>query len=58
VMCGLSRYLTDLFRIAGCESKLCSWPSAADLLDAVVPGLRPRALGDGPQEPGERERAS
>jgi len=58
VMCGLSRYLTDLFRIAGCESKLCCWPSAADLLDAVVPGLGPRALGDGPQEPAERERAS
>jgi len=58
VLCGLSRYLTDLFRIAGCESRLCCWPSAADLLDAVVPGLGPRALGDGPQEPAERERAS
>ena len=58
VLCGLSRYLTDLFRIAGCESKLCCWPSAADLLDAVVPGLRPHALGDGPQGPAERERAS
>jgi hypothetical protein len=58
VLCGLSRYLRDLFRIAGCESKLCCWPSAADLLDAVVPGLRPQALGDGPQEPAERERAS
>jgi hypothetical protein len=58
VLCGLSRYLMDLFRIAGCESKLCCWPSAADLLDAVVPGLRPQALGDGPQEPAERERAS
>ena len=54
VLCGLSRYLTDLFRIAGCESKLCCWPSAADLLDAVVPGLRPHALGDGTQETAER----
>lgn len=47
VMCGLSRYLRDLFRIAGCESKLCCWPTAADLLDAapVAAGL-------------ERERAS
>ena len=35
VLCGLSRYLRDLFRIAGVESKLCCWPSAADLLDAV-----------------------
>ena len=47
VLCGLSRYLRDLFRIAGCESKLCCWPSAADLLDAV-----PAAAGL------ERERAS
>ena len=47
VLCGLSRYLRDLFRIAGCESKLCCWPTAADLLDAapVAAGL-------------ERERAS
>jgi len=65
VMCGLSRYLIDLFRIAGCESKLCCWPSAADLLDAVVPGLGPRALVDdaqalaaGTSEPAEHERAS
>ena len=47
VLCGLSRYLRDLFRIAGCESKLCCWPTAADLLDAV-----PAAAGL------ERERAS
>ena len=41
VLCGLSRYLLDLFRIAGCESRLCCWPSAADLLDAApnAPGL-------------------
>lgn len=47
VLCGLSRYLRDLFRIAGCESKLCCWPTAADLLDAA-----PAAAGL------ERERAS
>lgn len=47
VLCGLSRYLRDLFRIAGCESKLCCWPTAADLLDAA-----PSAAGL------ERERAS
>ncbi|HEY6195971.1 MAG TPA: STAS domain-containing protein [Candidatus Eisenbacteria bacterium] len=47
VLCGLSRYLRDLFRIAGCESKLCSWPNASDLLDAA-----PDAAGR------ERERAS
>ena len=47
VLCGLSRYLRDLFRIAGCESRLCCWPSAADLLDAV-----PAAAGL------ERERVS
>ena len=35
VLCGLSRYLRDLFRIAGCESRLCCWPTAADLLDAA-----------------------
>lgn len=36
-MCGLSRYLRDVFRIAGCESKLCCWPDAAELLDAPAP---------------------
>jgi anti-anti-sigma factor len=34
VLCGLSRYLRDLFRMAGCESRLRCWPSAADLLAA------------------------
>ena len=47
VLCGLSRYLHDLFRIAGCESRLCCWPTASDLLDAL-----PAAAGL------ERERAS
>jgi len=46
-LCGLSRYLRDLFRIAGCDSRLAVWPTVADLLEAPVgaPGR-------------ERERAS
>ena len=32
VVCGLSPYLRDLFRLAGCEARLRCWPSAADLL--------------------------
>jgi anti-anti-sigma factor len=32
VMCGLSRYLQDVFRMAGCDTRLRCWPSAADLL--------------------------
>ena len=43
VLCGLSRYLRDLFRIAGCESRLCCWPSASDLLDATTLAARERA---------------
>ena len=58
VLCGLSRYLRDLFRIAGCESKLCSWPSAADLLDAAGPEAPSAGLDRGTAESRERERAS
>ncbi len=47
LLCGLSRYLRDLFRLAGFESRLRCWSSADDLLEAG-----PRA-----PEPG-RERAS
>jgi anti-anti-sigma factor len=47
VLCGLSRYLRDLFRLAGCEGRLRCWSSADDLIAAG-----PRAT-----EPG-RERAS
>ena len=36
VVCGLSRHLRDLFRIAGCESRLRCWPSAAELLEASL----------------------
>jgi anti-anti-sigma factor len=35
VVCGLSHYLRDLFRLAGCEPRLRCWPSAADLLGAT-----------------------
>lgn len=39
VVCGLSHYLRDLFRLAGCESRLRCWPTAADLLGpALEPG--------------------
>ena len=46
-VCGLSRYLRDLFRLAGCDGRLRCWSSADDLLETG-----PRTL-----EPG-RERAS
>jgi len=46
-VCGLSRYLRDLFRIAGCESRLACWRSVRDLLEAA-----PETAGR------ERERAS
>jgi len=36
VVCGLSAYLRDLFRLAGCEARLRCWPSVADLLAAPV----------------------
>ena len=32
VICGLSPYLRDLFRLAGCEPRLRCWPSAQELL--------------------------
>lgn len=47
VLCGLSRYLRDLFRLAGFESRLRSWSSSDDLLET----------GPGATEPG-RECAS
>jgi len=36
VMCGLSRYLRDLFRLAGCDSRLTTWPSATELLETTM----------------------
>jgi anti-anti-sigma factor len=35
VLCGLSPYLRDLIRLAGCERGLRCWPSAAQLLEAA-----------------------
>jgi anti-anti-sigma factor len=32
VVCGLSHYLRDLFRLAGCDAQLRCWPSASELL--------------------------
>jgi len=31
VLCGLSRYLRDLLRLAGCEPQLRCWPSVEEL---------------------------
>ena len=31
-VCGLSRYLQDLFRLSGCDGHLHEWPSAAEVL--------------------------
>ena len=36
-LCGLSRYLRDLFRLTGSDTKVCCWPSAEDLLEAARP---------------------
>jgi anti-sigma B factor antagonist len=36
VVCGLSRHLRDLFRVAGCEPRLRCWPSAVELLEATL----------------------
>ena len=35
VICGLSHYLRDLFRLAGCDGALRCWPSAEELLGTV-----------------------
>jgi anti-anti-sigma factor len=43
VVCGLSRYLRDVIRLAGCEPRLRCWPSAAELLAAVPDPVRERA---------------
>lgn len=36
VVCGLSPYLRDLFRLAGCDSELRCGPPAAELLDDTL----------------------
>jgi len=41
VVCGLSHYLRDLFRLAGCDAQLRCWPSVSELLplpSAFEPG--------------------
>ncbi len=43
VVCGLSHYLRDLFRLAGCEPRLRCWPSATDLLGSALEPDRERA---------------
>jgi len=35
-VCGLSHYLRDLFRLAGCEARLSCWPSAAELMPPIL----------------------
>lgn len=41
VVCGLSRYLRDLFRLAGGEPRLRCWPSVDDLLGPVALAPQP-----------------
>lgn len=36
VLCGLSHYLRDLFRLAGCDRALRFWPSAEELLEGAA----------------------
>ncbi len=43
VVCGLSHYLRDLFRLAGCEPRLRCWPSATELLNGALEPLRETA---------------
>lgn len=43
VVCGLSRYLRDLFRMAGCEPRVRCWPSTRELLDAAAESSGERA---------------
>jgi anti-anti-sigma regulatory factor len=42
-VCGLSRYLHDLFRLSGRDGHLHEWPSAADVLAAGQGSPRGRA---------------
>lgn len=43
VVCGLSHYLRDLFRLAGCEPRLRCWPNADELLGSALEPGRERA---------------
>jgi anti-anti-sigma factor len=42
-VCGLSRYLQDLFRLSGCAGHLHEWPSAAEVLATAQGAPRGRA---------------
>jgi anti-anti-sigma factor len=56
-VCGLSRYLRDVFRLSGAETKLATWPSADELLQGVPADLsRLEKITDVPGR--EREPAS
>lgn len=41
-LCGLSRYLRDLFRLAGCDAHLRSWLTASDVVSSSVAENGPR----------------
>jgi anti-anti-sigma factor len=56
-LCGLSRYLRDVFRLSGADTKLATWPSADELLQGVpADASRLERITDVPGR--ERERAS
>lgn len=42
-VCGLSRYLHDLFRLSGCDGHLHEWPSAPEVLATAQGSPRGRA---------------
>lgn len=52
-ICGLSRYLRDVFRLSGADDRLAHWPSAEELLGAEP---RPARASDVPGR--DRERSS
>lgn len=41
VLCGLSHYLRDLLRLAGCEPQLRCWPSVEELWTRPAPAGEP-----------------
>lgn len=59
-LCGLSRYLRDLFRLTGADAKIAYWPSADALLQWVPTQEARSGVIEGAAETSgrERERAS
>lgn len=59
-LCGLSRYLRDLFRLSGADSKLACWPTAESLLQGAPPQQARLEVSEGAAAAAgrERERAS